>query len=1444
MADFTPIRVSELPEVTNVGENDYLVVDDGIQTSKIKSKNYNARSSGSAKEYADEAARSASRATERAEAAAQSVIQVDALAQNASTSANNALNYSRDAEAWAKGTRDGSAVPITDATHENNAKYFAQQAQNSATSAAESADAAEELLVSAIDPTLTQAGKAADAKKTGDELANLSSAIGEAVRFDVAQEKTDAEKAQARANIGIENVEIYAENVVAEYEIVTEPPKTYSQITQTISAASTVSDKAWNCETGAAETQADSVYARFNGLSQYEKIYVDGRGLTPQTTYPLITFYDTNGTKIGISQGDGSWGSVNMIVDVPDGTSYAIVNGSTASSRPIPPAIRGLINGEKIGTMIPLTGTVTEGAKTTDGSIRSGENYYHIRYNTIPDSTYIYVSGVSWGATYPLIFFYNASDQLISSDYAYSASIFYSVELSIPSNTSYFIVNMTHVRIVGQADQGVRYPTSETGRVPTKTQAEYNDELRPLVDKKYLFVGDSYAEGYSHDGRNPGWCHYVVDYLGLDSSQYVTVYTGGYGFANGGFTTLVNGVTDTGITDVIVCGGYNDRSNNEQAILSGITAFKNAVANKWPSAEIHVGFIAYNKQGTGEGSVDNWETIRSNLVNIVLPAYQKSITVGCNYLTNVEYWLGESGLTNSDGYHPSDAGNRAIALGIANALIYGSAPLPYKSDLSALAKSNIFTASRTPAIRESLMAQDNIGIDHTGNVEVFEKLVTPSEVMPLNLYGYSNGQAYPFVAVYGCYKKYAVTPGETYYLTGRHFYTDTPFYILLNQSDGVVSYYDGGSVGFNLDRYKLVIPNNATTLVVNGYYTAYEKITVTQTPEIAQQTVYGGLIALQSGSTTQYEILSSEATYAKCVRFAVSQNTGYCLIGGRHFYTDRPLYIITNASGTVLKYYDGGATGHDSDVCCFAVPANGAYLYVNASKAYVSTVKLYKHGTYDTLHGYVSTKVDKQLSQFTGKIVTPQMFGANPNAAGTNDCSGAIQKAIDAAKGGTVFFPKGNYGISSPIQTYKYNTNYTNLVFADGAKVIALNSMPYMLNLGVLGDDTKVGHVRKILRGGIFDGSNGNVSTAIVHIGSGCMTLDMSDFQIIANGCDGLHVGDSGAPTSVDANIHNGLIIKSNTQNTANSGLKLFGTDNNISDVRVYYFKYNIEVLADTQFLNDMHTLATSTAQNDVSLYVHDGVHINCSNFYGDSESTFVYLGVGSALTANNLYYFSYRSNSVVIFSTHGDSKIAVFGFHLGVKDNNYVGFKMNSGSLVDALSKGNFILSGMDIEGAQYLKNGDPVKCMMASDGQPLFKATAMQSNKWYYVGAYPADASTVHWFELLNGVKRTVIPLSVEYSNGLTDSLLLNSVDTNDTDTFNIGFALQNTSNGYALINVYIKPIAAKTIDGFKICSKSAVGGSSAEQKSSVALASVTITPSITYQVDCANKTITKLS
>lgn len=65
-----------------------------------------------------------------------------------------------EAEAWAVGQRDGEDVPSTDPTYENNAKYYAEQAQDIADSIG-------------IDATLSISGKAADAKKTGDEISSL-----------------------------------------------------------------------------------------------------------------------------------------------------------------------------------------------------------------------------------------------------------------------------------------------------------------------------------------------------------------------------------------------------------------------------------------------------------------------------------------------------------------------------------------------------------------------------------------------------------------------------------------------------------------------------------------------------------------------------------------------------------------------------------------------------------------------------------------------------------------------------------------------------------------------------------------------------------------------------------------------------------------------------------------------------------------------------------------------------------------------------------------------------------------------------------------------------------------------------------------------------------------------------------------------------------------------
>jgi hypothetical protein len=59
-------------------------------------------------------------------------------ASNAATSATNAGNSEDNAEAWAKGTKDGVAVPSTADQYHNNSKYYSEQAATSALNAATS----------------------------------------------------------------------------------------------------------------------------------------------------------------------------------------------------------------------------------------------------------------------------------------------------------------------------------------------------------------------------------------------------------------------------------------------------------------------------------------------------------------------------------------------------------------------------------------------------------------------------------------------------------------------------------------------------------------------------------------------------------------------------------------------------------------------------------------------------------------------------------------------------------------------------------------------------------------------------------------------------------------------------------------------------------------------------------------------------------------------------------------------------------------------------------------------------------------------------------------------------------------------------------------------------------------------------------------------------------
>ena len=192
-------------------------------------------------------------------------------------------------------------------------------------------------------------------------------------------------------------------------------------------------------------------------------------------------------------------------------------------------------------------------------------------------------------------------------------------------------------------------------------KAEYEDTTYTIykslnkLERKIVFIGDSYAEGYTPDGNVNGWPVVVKNKLGLDNT--IIKYKGGIGFGAGlqagTFTDLLRQVeSDANVTHVIVCGGYNDRYLTRDAILTGIADFCNTAKSKFPNASIMIGACGWSS-----------EVSQHDSLNKAIAAYQTGARDNnVMYLTDVENSLhGHADYFSSDHIHPNALGQNAIA---------------------------------------------------------------------------------------------------------------------------------------------------------------------------------------------------------------------------------------------------------------------------------------------------------------------------------------------------------------------------------------------------------------------------------------------------------------------------------------------------------------------------------------------------------------------------------------------------------------------------------------------------------------------------------------------------------------------------------------------------------------------------------------------------------------
>lgn len=205
---------------------------------------------------------------------------------------------------------------------------------------------------------------------------------------------------------------------------------------------------------------------------------------------------------------------------------------------------------------------------------------------------------------------------------------------------------------------------------------DLQEQIDELVEpaKKYLFVGDSYADGYTPDGNVTPWQSIVKTKMNIADSQFVTTHQGGFGFgrpAEYNYYTLISALADDSeMTDIIIGGSYNDQSANEVDITSGITNVYNLCKTKFPNAKLHIAFIGWSKNAAAKTTLQN-----------TYKAYKN----GCDshsdidFMKNTQYALHDYfTMFSSDGVHPNLNGETAIANAIVDCLNNGVANVYYK----------------------------------------------------------------------------------------------------------------------------------------------------------------------------------------------------------------------------------------------------------------------------------------------------------------------------------------------------------------------------------------------------------------------------------------------------------------------------------------------------------------------------------------------------------------------------------------------------------------------------------------------------------------------------------------------------------------------------------------------------------------------------------------------
>ncbi len=271
---------------------------------------------------------------------------------------------------------------------------------------------------------------------------------------------------------------------------------------------------------------------------------------------------------------------------------------------------------------------------------------------------------------------------------------------TLPTNTTYWALSGNYNGQISNLQSQIN--DMKNGNVNGSLQKQINDmkngnvngslqnQINKINNHHYLCVTDSYGETPS---PSTSWVEKFAAIVG--SANITKAYKGGYGFAPTGYTApfinlITPGSVDTGVpngydtskvTDIIVLGGFNDRSTAESTILTAITTFCNYARSTYTNLKnIYIGAVGWSM---------NSEFINELNHGNYMCAYKRCGECGAIYLSGMENVMHSFDLFQQDApsanvtvlshnyVHPNAYGAQYLADYLYSALKGGSADVQY-----------------------------------------------------------------------------------------------------------------------------------------------------------------------------------------------------------------------------------------------------------------------------------------------------------------------------------------------------------------------------------------------------------------------------------------------------------------------------------------------------------------------------------------------------------------------------------------------------------------------------------------------------------------------------------------------------------------------------------------------------------------------------------------------